>query len=172
MSSPRAQKLFEAIPDQVKRLGGYDIDFREVVRWQGRATAGTHAGRDACVIDFTALAWADNNLRVILVAEPAADRNNTTAMRTQSHAAGHYLDGSVKFHMYVETPEAWTDAQAKFQREMLHHLQGQLASPVRLWMGDNDTEPEVEGVNGAAATSNFTDAGWYLPYGMVYPGGV
>jgi hypothetical protein len=142
------------------------------MRWQGRATAGAHAGRDACVIDFDALVWADNNKRAIIIAEPAADLNNTAAMKTQSHAEGHYLDGGVRFHLYMETPEDWTGAQVKWQREMFHHLLGHLASPVRMWMGDNDVEPEVEGVNGAGATSAFTDAGWYLPWGMAYPGGV
>ena len=172
MASPRAQKIFEGIPEQVKRLGGYDVDFRAVIRWQGRVSAGTHAGRDACIIDFDSLAWADNNRRAIIVAEPASDQNQTAAMQTQSHAAGHVLDGGVRFHLYMEEPESWFNDQAKWERELQHHLQGQLASPVRLWIGDNDTEPEVEGVNGAGADSAYNDAGWYLPWGMAYPGGV
>jgi len=172
MSSPRAQKIFEGIPEQVKRLGGYDVDFREVMRWQGRVSAGAWLGKDACVIDFDSLTWADNNRRAIIVAEPASDLNDTAAMKTQSHAAGHVLDGGVRFNLYMEEPESWTNDQARWQREIFHHLLGQMAAPVRLWVGDNDVEPEVEGVNGAGATSAFTDAGWYLPWGMAYPGGV
>jgi hypothetical protein len=172
MSSVRVQKLFEAMPEQIKRVGGYSVNFKEVLRWLGRATAGTYVGQDACVIDFDALAWADNARRAIIVAEPAADLNNTASMKTQSHAMGYFLDGSVRFHLFMETPEALTNAQAKWQREVLHHLMGQLGAPVQLWYCANDTEPTIEGVNGAVATAAFTSAGWYLPWGMTYPGGV
>lgn len=168
MSSPRVQKLFEAMPDQLKRLGGYTFDIRQVIRWQGRDASG----KDACLIDIDAATWADNNRRVIIVAEPASDLNNTAALKTQSHASGHTLDGSVRFHLYAETPEAWTDEQARFMRIVQHHLVGQLAAPTQLLLTANDTEPTVEGVNGAGATAATTSAGWYLPWGMTYPGGV
>jgi hypothetical protein len=168
MSSPRVQKLFEAMPDQLKRLGGYTFDIRQVIRWQGRAADG----KDACVIDIDSATWADNNRRVIIVAEPASDKNNTTAMKTQSHAAGHYLDGSVKFKVYAETPEAWTDAQAHFMRLVQQHIVGQLAAPMELLLTANDTQPTVDGVNGAGATASATSAGTYLPWGMSYTGGV
>lgn len=168
MSSPRVQKIFEAMPDQLKRLGGYSFDIRQVIRWQGRDASG----RDACLIDLTSATWADGNLRAILVAIPASDLNNTAAMKTQSHASGHSLDGSVKFSLYAETPESQTDAQARFLRLLQQHINGQLAAPMELFLGTNDTEPTVNGVNGAVATSTYTSAGTYLPWGMTYPGGV
>ena len=172
MSSPRVQKIFEAMPDQIKRLGGYTFDIRQVIRWQGRVAAGAQAGKDAMLLDLTSATWADGNLRAILIATPASDLNNTAAMKTQSHAAGHNLDGSVRFQLYLETPESWTDAQAKFGRILLQHILGQLAAPCEILYGTNDAEPTVQGVNGAGATSTFTSAGTYLPYGMTYPGGV
>lgn len=175
MSSPRAQKQFQAMPDQLKRLGGYTFDINGVLRWQGRV--GTNdlglAGYDACVLDLDATVWADNARRVLIVAVPAQDKNGTAAMKTQSHAAGMYLDGSYSFKCYVETPESWTGEQARWERILMQHLVGQLAAPVELLYCANDTEPTLQGVNGVtAASASFTTAGTYLPYGMTYPGGV
>lgn len=173
MSSVRVQKYFEAMPEQIKRLGGYSYDFRQVIRWQGRVTAGPHAGKDAMVLDIDSAAWADNNRRCIVLATPASDLNNTAAMKTQSHAAGHYLDGSVRFSVYAETPESWTGAQAAFMRHVMHHLRGQLAAPVELFWGNNDAEPTVQGVNGAGADSaGLTSAGVDSPALWPAPGGV
>lgn len=173
MSSVRVQKYFEAMPEQIKRLGGYSYDFRQVIRWQGRVTAGTHAGKDAMVLDIDSATWADNNRRCIILATPASDLNSTAAMKTQSHASGHYLDGSVRFSVYAETPEAWTNAQAAFMRHVMHHLRGQLGAPVELFWGTNDVEPTVQGVNGAGADSaGLTSAGVDLPALWPAPGGV
>lgn len=174
MSSPRVQKIFEGMPDQLKRLGGYTFKLADAIVWQGRATAGTHAGKDACVLDLTSATWADGNLRAIIVATPASDKGNTAAMKTQSHASGHFLDGSVKLAVYMETPEAWTDAQANFSRLLQQHIVGQLACPCEFFFGTNDVEPTVQGVNSAGADSaGLTSAGTLLPYGGVaYPGGI
>lgn len=170
MSSARVQKIFAAMPDQLRRLGPYSspADFSQAIRWQGRDAQG----RDACVIDMDAAAWADNNRRVIIVAVPASDKSNTAAMKTQSHAAGHSLDGSVSFLVYAETPEDHTGAQARWMRLVMHHLVGQLGAPAQLLLTANDTEPTVNGVNGAGSTASTTDAGQYLPWGMSYPGGI
>ena len=171
MNSQRVQKLFQAMPDQIKRLGGYSFDINSVIRWQGRVTAGAHAGKDAMILDIDSATWADNNRRVIIVAEPAADLNNTAAMKTQSHAAGMYIDGPVRLKVYCETPEAWTDAQAKFQRLVQHHIVGQLSCPMELYFGTNDVKPEIQGVEGAVADSaGLASAGWYLPWGMATMG--
>ena len=104
MSSPRAQKQLEAMPNQLRRLGKYDIDFREVVRWQGRVTAGALAGRDAALFDLDSATWATLNKRFIAIGEPASDQNDTDAMKTQSHARDHFLDGGVRWHVYMEGP--------------------------------------------------------------------
>ncbi len=173
MSSMRVQKIFEGMPEQIKRLGGYDYDIKAVLRWQGRVAAGTHAGKDACVLDIDSATWADNNRRCIVVAHPATDLSNTAALKTQSHAAGHYIDGSVRFSVYAETPESWTGSQAKFMRQVMHHLVGQLGAPVELFWGNNDAEPTVQGVNGAGADSaGLTSAGTDLPGLWPAPGGV
>ena len=176
MSAMRVQKLFQAIPEQVKRLGGYAKKASEAIVWQGRVTTGPNAGKDACVIDFTSATWADGNLRVVLLAEPASDLNNTAALKTQSHAAGHTIDGSVRLKMHVETPESWTAAQAAFVRHVEHHLRGQLGAPVEVLYGTNDVEPRLEGVNGASAANEtacaFVSAGVDLPALWPAPGGV
>lgn len=170
MSSPRVQKIFEGLSDQLKRLGGYSYtDLRSVIVWQGRDAQG----RDACVLDIDSPTWADNNRRAIIVAEPAKATGGTDALRTQSHASGHFLDGSVNFKIYMETPESWTDQQAHFQRLLTHMFLGQLGAPVELLLTANDTEPTVEGVNGAGSTAAATSAGQLKPYGGIsYPGGV
>jgi hypothetical protein len=172
MSSVRVQKYFEAMPEQIKRLSGYTGDARAALRWSGRVTAGPNAGKDACIIDFTSATWADGNKRAIILAEPASDLNNTAAMKTQSHAAGHSIDGSVRFKVYCETPEAWTDAQAAFIRNVEHHLRGQLGAPVEVFYGTNDVEPTLQGVNGAGADSASTSAGTDIPGLWPSAGGV
>jgi hypothetical protein len=173
MSSPRVQKIFEGMPDQLKRLGAYSWNIRDVIRWQGRVTAGNDQGRDAMLLDLDSATWADNNRRAILIAVPASDKNDQAGFKTQSHSQGQYIDGSVSFKLYLETPEDWTNDQARFGRLMQHLLVGQLSAPVEIFYCANDTEPTVQGVNGAGATAAFTSAGVYLPYGGVaVPGGI
>lgn len=173
MSSLRVQKIFEGMPEQLKRLGGYTYDTKQVIRWAGRVTAGPHAGKDAMLLDIDSATWAASNRRCIVVAHPASDLNNTAALKTQSHAAGHYIDGSVRFSVYSETPASWTDAQAAFMRKVMHHLLGQLGAPTELVWEANGTEPELQGVNGAGADSaGLTSAGTDLPGLWPAPGGV
>jgi hypothetical protein len=169
MSSPRVQKIFEAMPDQLKRLGQYSFDLSSVIKWQGRDAQG----RDAVLIDIDSTAWADNNRRVIIVAVEAADKNNQAGFKTQSHSSGQYMGTSVKFLVYAETPEDHTGAQAHFFRLVQHMIVGQLGAPMELLLTANDTEPTVDGVNGANTTATTTSAGKIAPYGNVaYPGGI
>ena len=177
MSALSAFKMFEAMPEQIKKIGGYTYDINSVIRWIGTIdSAAAQAGLPAMVLDIDASTWADGNRRVIIVAQPAWDHNKTAALMTQSHAAGQYLFGSYRFRVYSETPESHTGDQAKFMRFVQQALAGQLGAPMELLFGDNDVQPRVSGVQGASAanetTSNFVSAGWVLPYGMVYPGGV
>lgn len=169
MSSPRIQKIFEAMPDQLKRLGQYTFELSSVLKWQGRDALG----RDAAVIDIDSTTWADNNRRVIIVAKEASDKNNQAGFKTQSHSSGQSMASSVSFLVYMETAEDHTGEQARFQRLVMHMLLGQLGAPCELLLTANDTEPTVNGVNGAGATAATTSAGTYLPYGNVaYPGGI
>jgi hypothetical protein len=170
MSSVRVQKIFEGATDQLKRLGQYSGDSRSMLRWQGRATDG----KDAALYDADSATWATGNKRAIVTAEAASDANSTAAMKTQSHASGQSLDGSVRFYCYVETPASWTSAHAAWLRNLEHHLRGQLSAPVQFRFTANGTEPTVDGVNGAGSTAANTSAGWDLPYGggSAYPGGV
>lgn len=181
MSSPRVQKLFEAMPDQLRKLGKYDVSFTEAMRWQGRVSVTTdgYDGFDAAVIDMTDAAWATLNKRFIIVAETAADKNRTQGMLTQSHAQGHYVDGSARFHVYMEAPatpgsgaSAANLEYSRFVANVQQHLVGQLASPVQFHFTTTATEPEVDSVNGATSTAAHSDLDWLLPYGMTYPGGV
>lgn len=173
MSSPRVQKMYQGMPDQLKRLGFYTLKpASDAIRWAGRAASGSEAGKDAAVFDFDALAWATGQKRAVLVASPAHDQNDTAAMKTQSHASGTFIDGSVSFTLYAETPADHTGAHAQFLQHMLHHLRGQLGAPVNMKLCANATEPTIQGVNGAGSSASYTDAGTFLPWGMSYPGGV
>jgi len=169
MSSPRVQKIFQGVTDQVRKLGKYKVDVLGTMVWQGRDATG----KDACVLDFTSATWATGNKRAILVAEPASDLNDTAAMKTQSHASGHFIDGSVRFQLYMETPANWTGEHAKFQRDMIQHLRGQLGAPVQLNLTTNGTQMLIDGVNGhSGASVTGTAAEMMLPYGLAYTGGV
>lgn len=168
MSSPRIQKIYQGLTESLRKLGPYASAFKTGIKWQGRDANG----KDAVMIDLTATVWATGNLRVIIVADPAHDANNTAALKTQSHASGHFLDGSVSFTAYMEEPALHTDAAAKFQREILHVLRGQLGAPIQLLLTANGVEPTVNGVDGKGATAATTDAGTYQPYFFAVAGGI
>lgn len=173
MSSIRNQKYFQQMPENIIKLGGYSVSFLAVPKWSGLVASGTYVGQDAVVLDFTANAWAAANKRVIVIAESASDAGRLPdAMKTQSHASGHFIDGSSRFHVFCETPAAFTDDHAKFLRIVQQHITGQLAAPMKLWACANTVQPEIEGVDGAVASAAFTDAGWVLPYGYAVAGGV
>jgi hypothetical protein len=168
MSSPRIQKIYQGLTESLRKLGPYANAFKTGIKWQGRDAAG----KDAVVIDLTATAWATQNLRVIIVADPASDANDTAALKTQSHASGHFLDGSVSFRVYMEEPVNHVGDLAKFQREILHVLRGQLGAPIQLLLTAVTVEPTVAGVNGEALTEATTDAGTYQPYFFALAGGI
>jgi len=175
MASVRILKFFQSLPDQLKKLGRYSFNVNNVIVWQGSIAAGPYAGCMGAVIDIDSSTWADGNRRAVLVAVP----DNFTmpnSMKTQSHAAGQYLDGSFSFRMYLETPEAWTDAQAQFGRLLMHELVGQNGAPTELFFGTNDVQPRVEGVDGASGANesacSFASAGLYRPYALSYTGGI
>lgn len=175
MSSPRVTKLLQGMVDQIRRLGGYHFDESQVTVFLGRADSTNDTGdvgKDAIVIDIDANTWASNNRRVIVIATPASDLNNTAAMKTQSHASGLFLDGSVRWRAYLETPSLVTDSLSAWDRVVTQHLLGQLAAPTELMFCAHGTEPTVKGVNGAGSSASFTSAGVMLPYGLTYPGGV
>ena len=168
MSAIRVQKIFEAMAGQLKQLGGYSEASQDALIWQGQDAAG----KDSVVIDFDGSSWSTANRRVIVVAQPASDANNTSQLKTQSHALGTFIDGSVWFKVYSETPANWTGDHAAFLRKVQQHLLGQLGAPMQLVLTANGTEPTVDGVNGESATATSTAAEKMLPYGLTYPGGV
>lgn len=170
MSAIRIQKLFQAMPSNIKSLGAYTFDINDVIRWQGRVNGGTEDGKDAVLIDIDAYTWAASNRRAILVATPFMEPNNFQAFKTRSHATGYFIDGGVRMAMYVETPSAVTDAESKFDRLALHHLIGQLGGTVELFYCAHGTEPTVQGVNGAGSTASFTSAGVYVGGTPAVPG--
>ena len=168
MSSVRIAKIYQGLTESLRKLGPYANAFKTGIKWQGRDANG----KDAVLIDLTNTAWVTQNLRVIILADPASDANNTAALKTQSHAQGYFLDGSVSFEVYMETPVDWVGDLAKFQREMLHVLRGQLGAPMNLFLTTAATEPTINGVNGAGATAAFADAGTYQPYFFALAGGI
>ena len=174
--SLRTGKIFQAAPDQIKRLAGYSYDSTAVLKYNSLVTSANTdglAGSQGAVIDATSSTWASGNLRVLLVANAASDANQTLAMKTQSHAFGQYLEGSASFSLYCEAPTVGS-AQDYFERTAMFHLQGQLGAPVTLYFCANGTEPTIKGLNGAGATATFTAAGTFVPYGggVGYTGGV
>jgi len=169
MSSPRIQKIYQGLTESLRKLGPYANAFKSGIKWQGRDADG----KDAVLIDITDSAWLTQNLRVIIIADAASDSNNTAALKTQSHASGYFLDGSVSFRIYMETPSDHVGELAKFQREILHVLRGQLSAPIELILCDEAEEPEKNGINGAAADSlTFASAGIYQPYFFALSGGI
>lgn len=181
MSSLRVQRIFEAMPNRLIELGSYgSVNWHDAIRWAGQVTATTdgYKGFDSCVIDLTDSAWTTLNKRVLIVAEPAMDYTQSQQFRTQSHAYQQFIDGSVRFHVYAESPVELfgaSDAQkeyAKFLMDVQTHLVGQISAPVKFHYVDAGTEPTLDSVNGAGASAVSQDLPWSLPYGLTYPGGV
>jgi len=174
MSSIRNQKYFQQMPDQIIKLGGYKgVSFMSAIVWSGRVESGSLAGKDAAIIDLSGASWATGNKRFIVVAESASDAGKLPdAMKTQSHAAGVFIDGSSRFHVYCESPASFTDDLATFMRLVQQHITGQLAAAMQIHATANGVKPELEGVDGAVASASFDDAAWVLPYGMAVAGGV
>lgn len=168
MSSQRVQKIYQGLTEQLRKLGPYPNAFKSGIVAQGRDAAG----RDCVLIDLTGSSWATANLRAIVAANPASDAGATAALRTQSHASGHFIDGSVSFDVYMEEPASWTGEHARFQRELMHALRGQLGAPMSLKLTANGDEPTLDGLNGETSTETTTDAGTYQPYFFAVPGGV
>lgn len=168
MSSPRISKIFIGLTESLRKLGPYANAFKTGLVWSGIDLNGGNA----CVIDLTSATWATAHLRAVLVSIPAHDSQNLAALKTQSHAAGMFIDGSVSFQLIMEDAASNMSAHAKFQREIMHVLRGQLGAPVELLLTANTVEPKVNGVNGATSTADTTSAGTYQPYFFAVSGGI
>lgn len=169
MSTPRNARYFEGMIEQINKLGPYNASLNTTITWKGQVDSSNtdgFAGMDAAVLDF------GSGKKFIIIAEPA-ENILPQAMRTQSHAYGKFIDGSSRFHVFMETPALWTDANARFQRVVQQHILGQLAAPFKLWLCDNGDTLAVKGVAGAGATTaSMAATDWLIPYGQVYAGGV
>lgn len=175
MSSPRVQKIWQGVTEQLRKLGPYPNAFQGFAGSTGSIVAQGRdaAGRDAVIIDVDSLtSWSTGQRRVILAANPASDVNNTAAFKTQSHAQGYFIDGSVSFDMYMETPADYTGTLAVYYRQLLQALKGQLGAPLHILLTANGTQPTLNGLNGASSTAATTDAGTDQPYFFALPGGV
>lgn len=176
MASPRVVKILEIMKENFHNLG-YSLPVKNV---QGKsADAAFFPGTQGLVIDFDAATWATGKRRAVLLAIPAGF-GESDAVKTQSHAAGNFIDGSVKFALVVEAAAGLshtsTEAElafARFQADILHVLRGQLSSPVDLYVCDKTEQPEIEGIDGSTASSaHLTKVGSLLPYGRTYVGGI
>jgi hypothetical protein len=176
MSSPRVVKIFEMLKENFHNLG-YSLPVKAV---QGTSSdAAFFNGTQGLVIDFDAAAWVTGNRRAVLLAVPAG-YGEADAVKTQSHAAGTFIDGSVKFVLVTEAQTTLSNvssaaalAHAKFQSDLLHILRGQLQAPVEAYFCNNTQEPKVAGLNSATVSStNLTKVGSLLPYGRTYMGGI
>ena len=182
MSSPRVQKIFSIIPEALQGLLGANQNLSNfkptagTTLVQGRIDDTTDtpwAGMDAVLIDVTdTSSWSTNQARCIIVAEPGLNKL-PEHMRTQSHAKGLFIDGSVRFHLYLETPAAYVGDHATFLDAVKFHLTGQLGGQVLVHTFANGTEPALKGFNGkTTATAAVTDSDtWLIPYGVTALGG-
>jgi len=176
MASPRVIKIFEALKEGFHNLG-YPIP---ALNNQGKSTdANFDPGCQAVVLDFDAASWVTGNRRVVVLAEPAG-YNEADAVKTQSHASGYFIDGSVKFKVITEAQAGLSHTSLqpaldfeKFYADCLHILRGQLSAPIDLYFCDNTEEPKIAGLNSAGASSiHLTKLATLLPYGRTYPGGI
>jgi hypothetical protein len=176
MSSPRVSKMFEILKENFHNLG-YAIPSKNA---QGTSTDASFL--NACqgvVVDFDAAAWVTGNRRFVLCAIPAGF-NESDAVKTQSHAFGHMIDGSVSLAVVVEAQAGLSHASVaaelayqKFFADLLHVLRGQMQAPVELYICDNTEEPKVAGIDGQVASStHLTKVASLLPYGRTYMGGI
>lgn len=170
MSSPRIRQQMHQLPEQLVKLGKYSVSPLKAVRWTGQDVDNN----DAVVIDLDSGTWATNQKRIIVVGE-AGESILPESMRTQSHSKGNFLEGGIRFHVYMESPDAViaaTDGLDEFMRHTLHQLRGMMGAPVQLHLTANGTEPTVEGVEGAGSTAANTASEWMLPSSLAYPGGI
>lgn len=184
MASPRVQKMFQNITAQVRKLDGIDIDFLEAIRYSSitvpaGGTPLVSSGSDAMLLDMDSATWASGNRRAIVVAIPASDTNNTAALKTQSHSSGKFIDGSVRFEVYMEAPDMTNLADATdgphfdFFQSLQQHMVGQKGAPTQFYFTAHAAEPTLDGVNASTTDATYSTSGKIvLPYGMVYPGGV
>lgn len=176
MTSPRVVKIFEMLKENFHNLG-YSLPVKNT---QGLSTdTAFFNGTQGLVIDFDAASWVTGNRRAVLLAVPAG-YGEADAVKTQSHASGHFIDGSVKFVLIYEAQTLLSDASsaaalawAQFNADALHIIRGQMQAPVDVYFCNNTQEPKVKGINSAGASStNLTKIATLLPYGRTYPGGI
>jgi hypothetical protein len=176
MTSQRAIKYFEQIKENFKNFG-YPTPFLNV---QGLSTDTAFFPNCQVVeFDFDALTWVAGNRKIVFLQVPAGF-GESDSVKTQSHAAGTFIDGSYKWIMLFEAQAALTNASGatrlafdKFVADALHIVRGQHQAPVDVYFCNNTEEPKVQGVNGAVASStHLTKIASLLPYGRTYPGGI
>ena len=175
MSSVRVIKIYEQLKENFKNLG-YPKPSYSV---QGITTDTTFNGAQCVIYDFTSATWATGNYRFAIMAFPCG-YGESDSVKTQSHAAGQFIDGSVRFGLIYEanvalshTSTAAVMAFDKFVMDTMHIIHGQMQAPVDVYITDNTVEPVLKGINGAAASSaNITKIATLLPYGRTYAGGI
>jgi len=171
MSSPRVVKILSSIEENLKNLGN--------AKPKQVAFGTAQSKYQAVILDLSkasGAAWATGDLRAIVVAIPAG-ANETDAMKTQSHAAGLFIDGSVSLQLWMESlnttavPTSTEKAYVKFQQDLIHALRGQFGAPVELFLTAEGTQPTVDGLDGAVANVGASVA-FLAPYGRNYVGGI
>jgi hypothetical protein len=170
MSSPRVTKIHQLLEEGLRNLGQPKAKL---------VTHGTANGVNQAVIlnlSKSVGAWASADLKAIIVAIPAGS-DMPDSVKTQSHAAGQFIDGSVSFQVWMESvpssavPTAGEKAFISFQQDVLHVLRGQLGAPIALYLTAAGTEPKVIGLEGAVANAGAAVAS-LSPYGRSYAGGI
>lgn len=170
MSSPRVTKIHQLLEEGLKNLGQPKAKL---------VSFGTAQGKyQSVVLNFSKASgsWASADLKAIVVAIPAGD-GLPDSVKTQSHASGLFIDGSVNFQVWMESvpasasPTAGEKAFIKFQQDLLHVLRGQLSAPVSLFLTAAGTEPKVTGLESAVADAGSAIAS-LMPYGRSYAGGI
>jgi hypothetical protein len=176
MSSPRIVKIFDMLKENFQNLG-YSTPAKNV---QGTSSdANFKNGCQAVLMDMDAGAWVSGNRRFIVLAEPCGFGEHA-AVKTQSHASGTFIDGSVKLVLVFEAQPVISHASnatvlawQKFYTDILHIIRGQYSAPVDVYFCNNTEEPLVAGLDSAVASStHLTKMATLLPYGRTYVGGI
>lgn len=181
MSTPEMQAQLGQLADHLARQGGYGrgtvSGYAPYILWESAVPAETATGREApgnaVVIDFDAQAWATGNKRLIVASEPyTGGVPQQQGFYTAYHGdVNRSFDNSSVLHVYMEQPAAFGDALDLFARNIQAVLQGQWKATVVLHFCANGTQPELKGVQGAAASAAFPAELFLSPNGdMAVPG--
>lgn len=166
MSAPRMSKFLKQLEENLYNLGAGKAQRK----WFGDDSNG-YAAALYNFTDSSAPTTTDKAFVIRMKTNEVAGLTWPNGMRTQSHAAGQYLDGNALVEVYFESPASFTSAHAKFVQEVIHVLRGQNGAVCRVSFTAAATLPTLNGVDGASSDVLGTELAVFLPYGRTIAGG-